>query len=804
MELKKLIILLFTVAATIYGQQYTLTGKICDSISKEPLSFANLRIERTSRGTSANIEGIYELRLDKGEYKIIVSYIGYRSDTAEVNLSSNFHLNISLEPISINLPDVVIRPGENPANEIIRNAIAAKHKREEKLNSYTFESYTKGLIKTTKDISANNRSISIDLSTQDTAQLKITGILENQARGYYKKPDYYKDEIIARKQSANTPPTINLLTGGRLIQNLYGDDVEFFGKPLPSPLNDDALDYYYFMVEDRVAMDDLNIYQIYFVTREENDPGFSGRIFIADSLFTLMKVDIFLNRAANPGGVLDTVNILQQFIPFDDDIYMPIDYRITAQGDFLGVAKFGFELHSIFYNYEINVPIDDDIFTKAVLTVLPDADNKTDKYWKDIERIPNTEDEISAYRRIDSVSSIPFSFWDNFSLLSPRNKIASNFYVNGLVMMYHFNVVEGHSYDPAFYIEDAFDKRLNSKLQLNYGFADNKFKHDITVEYLLGEYRTSKAAFSLFNKTVDLFSEAIYYNQLTSTLTSLFGKYDFRDYYYTKGFNISFSSEVFPVLQVGLEYFSRTDNTGFNNTDYSFFYKSKTYRTNKPVLDTKINALSATLKFDFRNFIEDGDFRRRIQSYNIIPVITLNGTFSSKNLFGSNRDFNFFKASLSGGAHGFSSTQFNYTIDGVLSDGEIPYQMLYSFPGNIVTGGKNFTFRTLRLGEAVGDKALAVMLEYDFNDEIFRSLDVPLLKDFGMTMAVYFNMAWSSLSDTNISILPQVDYKTLDRPLYEAGFSIGHMLIPVEIEFTWKLNHTGENGFVIGFNTFAL
>src|SRR4030042_4203932 len=721
--------LLFFISTNLsFAQKYIIKGQIQDKVTKENLSYANVRLAGTARGTSANIEGNFELRLDEGTYTLIASFIGYKSDTAAVNLKSTSIVNFILTPITIELGEVTVLPGRNPADEIIQKTIAAKHERDRKLNSYIFDSYTKGMIKTTKDIIANDNSIGVDIGERDTANLKITGILENQNRGYFKKPDYYKDEIIARKQSANAPATINILTGGRVLQNFCSDDIEFFGRPLPSPIADNALDYYYYILEDKLAMDNLNIFQISFQPIDDSDPGFEGKIYIADSIFNLMKVDIGLNRAANPGGLFDNINVFQQFMPYEDNIYMPIDYRLYADGNFLGIAKFGFELQSIFYNYEINPIIDDDVFGMAIVKVLSDADEKDFVYWNNIERIPNTNEEILAYKRIDSLSSIPRSFWDDFSILSSRINFSNEFAVSGPLSMYHFNRVEGHSMGLAFYLDDAFDKRLNGNLDLNYGFADKKFKKDLSLELFLGEYRTHSLSIELFDKTLDLFSESIYYNRLTSTLTHWFGKYDFRDYYYTKGFSFDFSSEIFPIMKITLGYLNRTDNTAYNNSNFSILNTSKNYRTNKPIFETKINAVTFGLKLDLRKYIEDGYYRRRISGTNNFPVLSLEAMFSDGENLKSKLDFKVYKLNLRGSFKTFKSAQLHYEFDGIYSSGAVPYQMLYALPGNIESAGKDFTFRTLGLGEVIGDRAYAVILQHNFRDELFRALGIPILK----------------------------------------------------------------------------
>ena len=130
-----------------------------------------------------------------------------------------------------------------------------------------------------------------------------------------------------------------MLTGGRLIQNFYEDNVSFFGRNFPGPLSDNALSYYYFNLEKRMTIDNRIVYQIYMTPDNYSDPGFQGNIFITDSTYDLIKVELQLNRAANTGGLFDTISIYQQFANYDDDIYMPTDYRLILGSKYIGISK---------------------------------------------------------------------------------------------------------------------------------------------------------------------------------------------------------------------------------------------------------------------------------------------------------------------------------------------------------------------------------------------------------------------------------------------------------------------------------
>lgn len=798
------LILFCAVSITLSAQSYFIGGRIISKESGNPLSFANVRVVNSNVGVAANKEGEYEIKLSGGNYSLIFSFIGFKSDTVDVQLETNIEMNIELQPTSVELDEVTVMPGINPALGIIARAVEAKQIRTSKIIDYKFNAYTKGLIKTTKDISASDGGVGVNIGEADTAQLKITGILENESKGYFKKPDNYKEEIIARKQSANFPSSINTLTGGRIIQDFYRDDIEFSGREMTNPVSEDGLDFYFYYLEDSLAYEEGKVYQIYFEPDDRSDPGFYGRVYITGDSYDIAKIDLNLNDAANPGGIFTRVNVFQQFIPFENDIYMPIDYRLFIEGNFLGLVKFGFEINSIMYDYEINTEIEDDFFDMALLTVLPEADKKDSTYWTQIQSIPNTVEETEAYHRIDSLASVPVTFWDKFSPLNTRQNITDNFSVTGLLGLYHFNRVEGNGLEFGFYFDDLLDRRFDADFEISNGFADKKFKYDIDAHYLFGDYRTHGISISAFDRIGVLFGESDEYNSLVPTLTSLFGKYDFKDYFYSKGFTAKLGSEVFPVLELGLEFSNRTDRTAFTNSDFSFFNRDKKYDANQKIFNTTINSLTPSFKIDFRRYIEDGYYRRRRSENKSYLILSGNVFVSSAYLLHSDFDFSMYKLNAFGVVNSFGLTRLIISIKNIWSDGPIPYQYMHALPGNIQSLGQDYTFRTLDFAEVYGDKVTTLNLQYNTGDELFTGLNIPVLEDLQLKLSFHFNAAWSKITkrtrNWNRSIL-QDDVIEFKKPFYEIGFGIGQILLPLQFEFTWKLNHRGKDDFVFGINS---
>ena len=798
--MKKVWAILLLATMSVSAQQYVLKGFVYNKITGEPLSYSSIRIEGTARGTTSNSEGAYEFRLNKGNYRFIASYIGFASDTISVSLNTDKKADFKLDPKGVNLAEVTVLPEDNPANEVIRRAIIAKNERNKYLNDYSFRAYTKGLIKTTKDFNAKGRRLTASISEKDTAQLKITGIIENESMGYFKKPDKYKDEIIARKQTANTPSQINVFTGGRIIQNFYTDDIEFMGRPLTSPIADEALDFYYYKIIDTVSIDRINVFKIHFSPLRESDPGFVGDIYIADNIFALVKVDVSLNKAANFAGIFEKTRIFQQFYAYADDIYMPVDYRVFVEGNALGIFKFGFELNTQFSDYTINRGIPDDFFGMAVVKVLPGADKKDSTYWKNSQAIPNTLDEVDAYKRIDSLEAVPVTFWDRFSFLSTSVDLNDNISITGPLGLYDFNKVEGHVMQFNVNAVNLMDERMRGGINLRYGFDDKKFKGAFSSSILLGEYRTGMAGFEIYNKANTLFSESDRYSDLTSTFMNLFLKEDFRDYYYSKGIKLTAASDIMQVLRGSLSFVNRTDNTAVNNTEFSIFRRDWKFNPNIPIYNSRVNALQFTLSLDYRNYIEDGYRRMRLFNNNFNFFLNGRAFISSSKFLNSGEDFGIYELNMSGNLRAYKTAFLNYSFKGIYSDKAVPFQFLYNLPGNINGVSKDYSFRTLRMTESFGDRGATAHFLLNFGDEFFRLLNVPLLKDWQLLFSLHANAGWIDLKD-NSKVPAAVKSNLFTKPLIEAGFGIGQMLFPFRVEFTWRLTHRNENSFIISLNS---
>jgi outer membrane receptor for ferrienterochelin and colicin len=89
--------LLCCLASQAQTKQFTLSGYITDAGSGEKLINANIYETEQLRGTVSNVYGFYSLTLPAGHYTVTYSYVGFKSVTKSIDLTSNVQLNVNLD-----------------------------------------------------------------------------------------------------------------------------------------------------------------------------------------------------------------------------------------------------------------------------------------------------------------------------------------------------------------------------------------------------------------------------------------------------------------------------------------------------------------------------------------------------------------------------------------------------------------------------------------------------------------------------------------------------------------------------------
>jgi len=103
---------LFVVGA--YAQTATIKGKVTDNTG-QGLAGATVVIQGTTTGASADFDGNYSFTTDAGTYTLVVSFVGYKTQTKSVTVSAGDNVqNFTLEEGGLELEGLVVTGSRNP------------------------------------------------------------------------------------------------------------------------------------------------------------------------------------------------------------------------------------------------------------------------------------------------------------------------------------------------------------------------------------------------------------------------------------------------------------------------------------------------------------------------------------------------------------------------------------------------------------------------------------------------------------------------------------------------------------------
>lgn len=99
-------VILFLFSSTVVAQSLSISGKVIDKNSQEPVIGASVLIEGTSNGTITDLDGNFKLSNVPAKGNLVVSYIGYATQTLPINGKTSF--SIVLAEDTETLDEVVV------------------------------------------------------------------------------------------------------------------------------------------------------------------------------------------------------------------------------------------------------------------------------------------------------------------------------------------------------------------------------------------------------------------------------------------------------------------------------------------------------------------------------------------------------------------------------------------------------------------------------------------------------------------------------------------------------------------------
>src|SRR3972149_12101990 len=122
------------------AQTLKIRGRIFDAATKEPVPFASIALNDGIHGTISDINGAFFLEKKTDADSVYISCMGYKKAIFPLKSNAFQEIDFFLESANIEIEEVVVSPGENPAHPILRQIKANKDKNNpDNISSYQYD-----------------------------------------------------------------------------------------------------------------------------------------------------------------------------------------------------------------------------------------------------------------------------------------------------------------------------------------------------------------------------------------------------------------------------------------------------------------------------------------------------------------------------------------------------------------------------------------------------------------------------------------------------------------------------------------
>lgn len=601
--MKKIITLLFLIYTTLISAQ--IKGTITDD-KGITLPSVSVFVENTYNGTSSNDKGSYELNVKTtGNHTIVFQYLGYKTVKKSVSITQfPFILNIKLSEENIDLAEVVINTKENPANKVIRQAIAARKDNSDKMKRFKADFYSRGIFKL-KD--APKKILGQEIGDMDgSLDSTGTGIIylsETISKIMYEKPDNFKERIVASKISGND--------NGYSYNSARGSAFDFYnntisvGAKMISPISDNAFSYYKYVLEG-TFQDENNqmINKIKLIPRRDAEPVFEGYIYIVEDSWAIYGVDVEIKGYRAKQEFMNTMNLKQNFSYNNKNhIWSKNSQSLEFNAGAFGITFLG-KFTYVFTNYEFPDEFIKKTFTNEILSFEDNANKKDTTFWNTVRPVPLTVEETKDYIKKDSLQTLRKSdkYLDSIDAKHNRFKIfdilTGYSYKNskknwtlsydGLsdLTSLSYNTVQGWNLNSGFsfvkFNEDN-GKYTRIKSTFNYGLAEERLRVTGNIIHRFNTQNYATVSLS-GGSSINQFNENEPISKLVNSISTLFFKNNFMKLYNKEFATIAYGQDVANGIYVSGSLGYEQRKNLFNNTNFVIIKNKDAFSSNNPLL----------------------------------------------------------------------------------------------------------------------------------------------------------------------------------------------------------------------------
>jgi hypothetical protein len=770
------------------SQYINISGKVIDSITKEPLVFVNIIYSEKGTGTVSSIDGNFEILTNQKPEFLRFSYIGYYPKI--MNLESIQTINkliVELKPKAYDINEVKIFPGVNPANRLIRLASENRlSNHPEKINSFSYIAYDKMIFTLHEDsLQELNRPLkktrkkrdtgyyydeeSSDIKAEDFLNKHHLLIMESISSRKYKYPDKEKTEIIASRVSGFKKPSFVLMARQFQSFSFYDNFITVSDKKYLNPISSGSTGKYFFLLEDTLFTErNDTVFIISFRPKQgRNFNGLKGVLYINTNKYAIQNV---IAEAYDSEEEFVSVKIQQKYELLEGQRWFPVQLNtnllfnnIKAETgvkpmSITGIGK------SYLLNIKLNPELDDKDFNSTYVNVTVDAHEKDEKFWDSYRIDSLTEMDKQTYKIVDSIGELK-RFDRNSNMIETlfTGYIPGRYFNVDIGSLVDYNSYEGWRLGIGGITSNRLSRLFDMGGHIAYGFRDKKLKYGFNFNINLSHDYEILLSFRYSNDLAEAGGYSFLGN-INILSSEYLRKFMIENMDKAEVREISFGFRTFKYLKSALF----LNNSVVTSTNGYMFSLSD---ENPVILLDQFTYTEIGMKFrySFNEGFMKTPYGNEFSLGTSYPVLNLNVTRGVNLLDG---DFIYTKIeakvskSFTSGLFGVSKIQL--TAGRVF--GELPYSKLYNGHGSYkrFTLESEYSFATMRLNEFLSDQFVSLYLKQDFGSLLFKT------KRFKPGIAFVTNVGFGKLGHPEKH--NNLEFKTMEKGYYESGILINNIL----------------------------
>ncbi len=755
-----------TSAQKIYGTVFSDKGDL--------LPYASVTIKGTSIGTSANDKAKFSFKVTPGTYTVVCQHIGYQTQEKNITVKKeDAEITFIIAAQQLDMTEVIVKSGEDPAYAIIRQAIKKRSFYNEQVQRFECGLYTKDLMKLRKlpkkILGRKIPDADVKDMGLDSSRKGIIYLSESVAKVYVQQPDKFKMEVISSRVSGSDGFGFTFPTFISFYQNNISVFLDRLNpRGFVSPIADAALSMYKYKYLGSFYEDGKEINSIQVTPRRTYEPVFSGTINITDGDWRIHSLDLVLTRTAQL-EIVDSLHIIQLHVPVGNDVWRVKNQRINFTFKQFGIDAIG-NFVSVYSDYKINPVFAKNRFDKIIVKYDTASNKKSVVYWDSIRPMPLEREEQMDYKVKDSIflvnkdSILSQSSVDSMNKKEGKLKLYNVFWqglrrtkytVNGnhswgvesLIKNMEYNTAEGIVVNFMPYYTRYLKKiKTNFTIEptVRYGFNNTHLNVWTDLYFRTRDWETDKKLkrqtwIISGGKRVSQFNKASPITPLSNTINTLFYGDNYMKTYENYFANVNFSKRYENGLRFSVNALYE-DRIPLNNTTRFTVFKNDTINLTPNYPYEKISeqftphqafivSINVSIK-PGQKYIQYPN--RKMSLGSNYPTFSFSYSKGFEGIFGSDVNFDKWRISINDDKNFKLAGLLKYKvgIGGFLNTNKVFIQDYQHFNGNRSTQASEYV-NSFQMAKYYGNSTISQFYTYGHLEHHFNGLitnKIPLFK----------------------------------------------------------------------------